>query len=981
MKKKFIRKLITMSIYSLIIQFVCVASLFASTTGSGQNIEKIELNLENHNYSLKNFFKLVEEQSDYNFFYVEGEIDVTKNYTLSSDSQNLKEMLQEVANQGSLRFRIVNDIIVVKNSTRSKTKVLVAKPKSINIHGKVVDSKGNPLPFASIVIDGKNHGTLSNANGIFNIDAPEGTCTILVHYLGYKDKKITLDVSDATKEVNIVLEEESTNLGEVIAYGKLTRGQAKALNIQKVSKNIKNVVDLELFAKYPDISAAETVQRLPGISITRDQGEGEFVQIRGVSEQLNSLTMNGQKMPSVEPDAGRTVGLDLVQSYLIQSIEVTKALTPDMEADAIGGMVNFQLREASKQSEFELSMGYGINQQESEYRNWGRSIVSLSGIGGKRFADNKFGILLAASYYKTDKGSMFNSRRFADQNQNVLNRRRTTDYDVNRERFGLVANLDFTPNENHKWVLTSNYNRYKDDEIRQQARYTWDNQREERRTRNRLEDQKIFFNMLKGEHQFNQVKANYIISYSKGNEDLPDRTEFRYRRTVEALADLSRDEQDALSANSTFGDNTPFTYSRVGFEPRFTEESNATGGFDVEFPLTKDDKSLIKVGGKFRKLEREHRSGSFRPKPLDGAQIRQFQEGEFPFPNLSFTDAEFASLGFDLSPADINLDEETDGYDASEKVLAGYVMNTTQWSNKFSTVAGLRFENTKTDYTSTENELKGEGSYLNILPSIHFTYKLNENNQIRLAYSTGLSRPDYTSLIPYNNVGAEEIRRGNEDLEPITASNFDLMFEKYTNKLDYFSFGAFAKLIENQIVTSQVGIEDGLPVFSPTNGASAKVFGLEFGMNKNLTSVGLPFSINANYTFTETSADYGDDRDDLPLTNSPKHMGNLSLLYNNDKTGFFAVLGGTYRHFVFNKFENTNAAADGNEEIWLDKTLHMDMSLGYKINDKISLKLQLNNLTNESNTEVSGKPSEDSSKWTETESYGISGLFVVELKL
>lgn len=850
---------------------------------------------------------------------------------------------------------------------------------TINVSGIVTDNNNIPLPYAHIVIGSINIGATTDVNGFYSLNVPQGDYTLTVSYLGYKNNEVRLSVKDEPVVLNIKLVENAIEFEEVVIYGQLTRGQAKALNTQRLSGNIKNIVDVEQFSQYPDLSAAETVQRLPGISITRDQGEGEFVQIRGVSEQLNSLTMNGQKLPSVEPDAGRTVGLDLIQSSLIQSIEVTKALTPDMEADAIGGTVDFKLREAAKKTILEFSAGYGANQQESEYENWGRDIVSLSSIAAKRFAKNKIGVMLASSYYNTDKGSMFNSRSFTSLEENTLNIRRTTDYDVKRERLGVIANIDITPNQFNKWIITSNYNRYKDNEIRQQARYTWDNNREERRTRNRLEDQKVFFNMLSGEHKFNDIKANYVLSYSIGNEDLPDRTEWRYRRTVEALSELDRDGQDNLSANSTFGDPDPLVFNRVDYVPRYTEESNFTGGLDIEIPLMQNNKSKLKVGGKYRKLAREYRDGEFRPKPIEGSYIRDFQEGEFPFPDLRFTDSEFNNLGFDLSKNDINYEDLT-GYNATETVLAGYLMNTTKWTDKLTSIIGVRIENTATDYTSTENDFKGEGEYVNILPSVHFTNKIDKNNQLRLAYSTGLSRPEYTLLVPYESIGSDEIRRGNENLEAVNAHNFDIMYERYMDNLDYFTFGAFAKILKNQIVTEQVGTENGLPVFSPVNGASASVYGFEASANKRIFA-SFPLSVNANYTFTETQADYGDDRDDLPLVNSPKHMGNLSLLYNNDRLGFFAVIGGTYRHFVFNKFEDTDDAVDGNENIWLDKTIHIDMSVGYNLNKKLSIKFQLNNLTNQANTEVTGKPNEEYSKWSETESYGISGLFVVAYKL
>lgn len=850
-----------------------------------------------------------------------------------------------------------------------------------NITGSITDINNIPLPYASVVVEGTSLGTNTNLDGYFSIYLPEGEYTLVITYLGYQDEKITLNSNSSELHFNIQLKENLGELDEVLVYSQLKRGQAKALNTQQRSNNIVNVVDIEQFSRYPDVSLAETVQRLPGISITRDQGEGEFVQIRGVPEQFNSLTLNGQRMPSVEPDAGRSVGLDLVQSSLIQKVTVTKALTPDMDADAIGGMVNFDLREATKNTQLDIYAGYGFNQQESEYDNFGKDISSFNIVGSKRFAKNKIGALLAASYFNTNRGSIFNSRRFDNLEQNIIYRRRTTDYDVNRERYGFVGNFDFKPNNSNKIVITANYNSYKDDEIRSQARYTWDNTREERRTRNRLEDQKIYLIMGKGEHTINNSKLDYSASYSKGKEDLPDRTEFRYRRNVDVLATLTREEQDNLSANTTFGVSDPLEFNRVDFLPRFTEQSSFMSGLNFEFPITKNEKSKIKTGIRYISLNRDFSEGEFRTNPNDGVEIPSFPEGQFPFQGLTFTDSQFATLGFDLAPADIDLNNDLDGYSASEKVFAAYLMTTTKLTEKLTLIAGLRLENTKTNYNSSSNDLKGEGSYSNILPSVHFTYRPSKQNQFRLAYSTGISRPNYTSLVPFESIGDEEINRGNEDLEAINSNNFDLMFERYTENLGFLSFGIFAKFIENQIITDQIATENGIPVFSPINGAKANLFGFEASISKSLSSLNIPITINSNYTFTESEADFGDDRDNLPLANSPKHIANLSFIYDNQESGLSAVIGGVYRHFIFNKFEDTNEAIDGNENTWLDKTFHLDASVAYSFTDKLTVRLQLNNLTNESNTEVSGRPSDKFSKWTETESYGFSGLLGIEYKL
>ncbi|MEM7548983.1 MAG: TonB-dependent receptor [Bacteroidota bacterium] len=958
----------------------------SSKATMNQKILEKKISLDVRLESIESVLEMIEDQSDVTFIYSKSKLPVENKISYSVNSGNLKEVLADILFPNQITYGISKQKVVLKKVKKMTKLNKVALTGTVK--GVTMDADGNPLSYAQIQVQGTSQGTVSGADGRFKFNLPEGKYMLEINYVGYKMQPVEVEVvANSIVEVMVEMEEDVTRLDGMTVYGRLTRGQAKALNNQKTSLNIKNVVDAEQFLRYPDVSAAETVQRLPGISITRDQGEGEFVQIRGVSEQLNALTVNGQRLPSVEPDAGRAVGLDLVQSYLIETITVTKALTPDQDADAIGGMVDFKLREAKGEQELEIYAGGGFNEQESEIRTFDRDIISIAAVGAKRFFDDKLGVLVAGSYFNTDRGSILESQRFENIPENILSRRRTLDYDVRRRRFGIVGNIDFIPAPGHKLTVTTNFNGYEDDEIRRQARYTFDNNREERRIRNRVEDQNLNFYQLRGEHQIGKVKLDYDGSYGVGSEDLPDRTEFRFRRTNPALGNLTRQEQADLGATTTFGVDEPHVLTRFDFDPRFTEEKNYNGTLNISVPLSAQEKSSMKFGFRYRRLEREFREAGLDADFPDDAEPVTTGEGEFGFADVRFTDPFFSTIGFPLTANDIVLSEILDGFDASETVLAGYVMNTTNWTDRLTSVVGVRLENTSTDYVSLgEEQLDGEGDYINILPSVHLTYRLDDRNQFRAAYSTGLSRPNYSTLAPFESVGDDQINRGNPDLEAITANSFDIMYERYTNRLGFLSFGLFAKLIENQIVSGQVGFDDdeGLPVISPTNGAEARVLGIETAINQNLSFINAGIfkwlTVNANYTFTDSEADFGDERDDLPLTNSPKHTANLSFLYDNPELGLSAVIGGVYRHFIFNKFEDADGD-DIDEDIWLDETFHLDFSIVYRVAKSLNLKLQVNNLTNQANTEVNGRPNRTFSRLHESESYGRWAVLGLEFKL
>lgn len=864
------------------------------------------------------------------------------------------------------------------------TFVTLKAQNTTQISGTVKDGEGNPLPFASVIFSGQS-GVTTDQNGGYSLQLPVGNYTLTVSYIGYQTytEEVTL-VQGERKVINIVLQENVSALEGVEVYGRLTRGQAKALNIQKNLPNISNVVSNEFFLQFPDVSAAETVQRIPGISITRDQGEGEFVQVRGTSEQFNAVTINGQRLPSAEPDAGRAVGLDLIQSYLIETITVTKALRPDMDADALGGMVDFQLRKAGDDFQGQFYAGYGFNEQQSVTRKFGQDIGSFSGFISNRYLENKLGVLLAGSYFNTDRGSLFNSWRYLDKEANTLSRRRATDYDINRERYGFVANLDYVFNPNNNIEFSANYNRYLDNEIRRLAIFTRSNNREERRTRNRLEDQETIFFQFVGKHKFSGFELDYAGSYGVAEENLPNRTEWRFRRSNDLFwTQLSREEQEEIKPDISF-DLPDMTFNSVRYTPRNTEEDAYTGSFNLKIPLNKNDKSSIKTGAKIRYLDRTFREASLSLDDTDQTppDALLLPSGRFAFENVHLNDPQAIALNLNGSVADADFINNAASYDAEETVTAVYLMNTTQWTDKFSTIAGLRLENTDVEYLQTATQNEGGGNYNTWLPSVHGVYKFDDKSQLRVAYSTGLSRPEYTLLVPIDIIdeGQQEINRGNPDLEATTAQNFDIMFERYTNRLGFFSVGLFAKFLEDPIITGSFTENiEGTPfvVFRPENGGNAKVFGAEFAFNQSLAPLSVSFlkdlSINGNYTLVDSQADFDDDRDGLPLVHSPRHTGNFSMIYDNAKNGLNVVLAAAYRHFMFDKFE-------GGEEIWLDRTFHVDASIGYRFMKNLNAKLQINNITDQANIEVNGKPSESTAKLHEREKYGYWFTFGIDYK-
>src|SRR5262245_58998374 len=210
-----------------------------------------------------------------------------------------------------------------------------------SIEGRVVDAaSGDPLPGAQVVVSGTTAEASTDRDGRFRLAAvPAGDRTVVVTYLGRQDAVVeTKVVGGATGRLDIQMKMVAFEEQVVVEAPLILDAQERALNQQKTAPNITNVVSADQIGSFPDRNAAETTQRIPGISIIKDRGEGRYVNVRGTEPRLNSMMIDGQRIPSPDPLI-RQVAVDVVPSELLQSIEVSKELKLDMDTSSYDGSV------------------------------------------------------------------------------------------------------------------------------------------------------------------------------------------------------------------------------------------------------------------------------------------------------------------------------------------------------------------------------------------------------------------------------------------------------------------------------------------------------------------------------------------------------------------------------------------------------------------------------------------------------------------
>lgn len=263
------------------------------------------------------------------------------------------------------------------------------------IEGHVRDSKtGEPLVGANVLVVGTVLGASTDLNGKYMImNVPKGTYLVRASYIGYRSRESQVTVNETGRvEVNFQLEAVGIQGKEVVVTAQAA-GQNSAINQQLSSDRIINVVSAARIQELPDANAAESVGRLPGISVLRNGGEGTEVVVRGLAPKYSQITIDGIQLASTSPD-DRSTDISMISSNMLDAIQVSKTVTPDMDANVLGGTVNFELREARTSHpgvpEFSFLAQGGYNNLSDAINKFNN--YKYVGSAENRFLNDKLGI-------------------------------------------------------------------------------------------------------------------------------------------------------------------------------------------------------------------------------------------------------------------------------------------------------------------------------------------------------------------------------------------------------------------------------------------------------------------------------------------------------------------------------------------------------------------------------------------------------------
>lgn len=822
------------------------------------------------------------------------------------------------------------------------------------VSGRVIDEEGQPLIGATVSVLNSIEGAATDTGGYYRFRLPTGRIRLHYSYLGYAsyDTVVATQFYD-TLTIDVTLRAQAFTGREVVVTARrLARAQAQALAIQRISPSLQTIIHSEVFNRYPDVTLAETVQRLPSVTISRDRGEGEFISIRGIPEQYTLISMNGLRLPSIQPEADRASSLDFIQSNLIEEVRLIKSLTPDQDADAIGGTVDFRLKEPIERPELQVQLGYGFNQQSSEIRDLKKRIVQGTAYVSQPLSEEEnMYFLMAGSFYQTGRGSIRERWQYGENNQ--LLRREVADLDNNRRRFGLIGSVQLSPSIYHRLTLGYNFSGFLDDEIRRMARFDFASGREQRLTLNRREKRQVHLVNLDAESNYGILKVDYSVSYASGSQLLPDRTRFRYGRPYD-FRGISAAERSTLGSTEALpGD--PLAFEQVSIALQDIDEDIFISGINFTLPLNQSGNSNLRTGIRYRVSDRVY--GAFTDRALPTGTPPSLAPGSYDRAGLTFDDADFDALAIDRTFTPSLFDSES-AYDATERVTGGYLMNTTNWTPRFTSVAGVRLERTDYTYRQLVRPDSAENNYSNWFPSINMTYRLSDRKQFRADFYSAINRPPYATLIPFDLIQTESgiITKGNTNVDPVIAQNIDFTYERYGSNDGLVSAGFFMKWLDNVVVENVSGDtlnDEPIDVIRLDNIDRAWVYGFELVWYQALGRGSNPwrhFNINGNYNLNFSGMDTELYRDNnLPLINSARHVANLSFVYNNPSKGISLVLAGVYRDRYLDRFQ-------GSRLIYRGQAIYVDFSADYRLKGGLTFYLRLNNLTDQPTTDYLGSP-------------------------
>jgi TonB-dependent receptor len=873
-----------------------------------------------------------------------------------------------------------------------------------SVTGTVTASNHEALPGAVVKVIPTGQTAATDAHGTYMLARVKpGVYTLRVSYVGFQpySKLITLTAGKQLS-VNVVMDVASVSQ-QVIVKATQVQGLAEAINEERSSLHILDVLPAKVITSLPNANIADAVGRLPGVTLERDEGEGKYVQIRGTEPRLSNLTIDGIEVPS--PEGGvRQVKLDTIPADIVQSVQIYKTLEADQPGDAIGGSVNIVTKTAGDRPTFNVSGLGGFTPIENTV-----PVGQMAATVGRRFgASKRFGVMLSGSWDYNGRGIddiepipavQAGPPDFTDMDVRA--------YQYDRRRYGFAGDLEYRVHHNTHVYLRGLFSEFKDygDRYDYAIATVQSSNMPSFYTERRLGDFQVADLILGGSHYGQLWNYSWEVSAARsrmgnpinGGEDIdsfnyvPSANTCTYNAAGTTDKWLPQFSQSCFSevynpSNLSLNDISDTNHglaAQVNLQAMVDVGRNYSIGkhpsiFKAGFWMTNahkfDDSYQVDylpnntlLASQF--VDNYHNSNYYNGAYRIGPGISWYGIGDyFKAHRTDFT----VNPDPTMTTAPPVAGGNSNNFDLVERIPAGYVMNTLDlgWGTLY---AGVRIEGTQDNtvsYTPTGPNpgltQKGKNSYVQALPSASLTVKLPKNSDIRFVYGRGISRPDPQFLTTATSVDQSTfpptVTIGNPALNPETANDVDVLFEKFLQPLGAIRAGFFYKNLNSPIVNILSGPKPvtGCPqancyVSQASNAGSAYIAGLELSFEQHFTYLpGLlgGLGLNANYSYTTSQAtdvNPGNRTDKPALLRQAPNTWNISPTYDR---GRLSVRGGiSYNGPNIYQYQYTDGTPGGLKgpggDLYLFAHLQADAQASFRVKKRWSVIFQGLNLNNE----------------------------------
>jgi TonB-dependent receptor len=668
-------------------------------------------------------------------------------------------------------------------------------------------------------------------------------------------------------------DKSSTSAMDVVTVHAQRTSVAEARDAQKEAGNLVNLVTVEEMRKLPDVNIAESVRRVPGISLETDTGEGRYVNIRGLDSDLNSTTFGGLRLPpsnNASPfGGGRAVALDAIPTGLVGAITVTKTLLPEQDAEALGGTIEITPKTAPGGAKLfgEARIGTGYE----PLRHTGITDLSFSGGGrfgpgsGKSnglqsYSDLPFSLVVTGAYYKDKRGIDDVEPSFLDDGVHSPYAYSSIEqryYQYNRKRHGVGVDFGYQPDANNSYYVRAFDAGYTETVLRNRLAINPDGNPLQQGSAlvdgvsgagfdKTLRDEKERINnkvfVVGGKNTFDDRTLDYRVGYTHGSyvKMYDYNSDFNYTPAAGATIQYDNSGRGNTPAFTLHGSDylNPANYQLASFQNSATDiqDKEYSAGANLKLPVAWGgfDAESFKMGLNARLRTRNAAGQRYSYDNLPTMSLASASGGG----NVGFYDGQYQN-GPQMTPgylqnvlAGQRTISESDRLNAvmqyqrdKEDVYAAYGQYQMKLGN-LGIVGGLRAERTRADYAGNAKVTDPSGKtaispvsyahdYTNFFPSAQLRYELDDSTLLRAAYSTAIARPGFNQVSPSLNIdiGAGFVSQGNPNLKPTTSNNFDLSIERYLPYSGILAAGVFYKDIKDYIgsrMTTQTFPNSGL---------------------------------------------------------------------------------------------------------------------------------------------------------------------------